>query len=498
LKALIKITIGVCLLLSSFSKGQTSLFFDKYYKTGYDNLYTSNVLFLEDSTYAVLSYVRDSITGQQNMSLLKIDKLGNEILKKTHNLGFDYLYYYNGLRQFTSISKTSIFSTAVTYTNSQATIIINKISKQTLDTIKSFNYYDGLYSYYAPNIIQINNNKFFLIGNKFNSTNYWPFIFEMDSNLVIKSSITCVNTQSLSTKIALYDNINKKLVLGGGIASSLLSFISIVDTLGAFSNTYINNSCSNITQKIIYSVFDNSYITIGFKKTSVYGSQTMVRPYVCKFNATNLNLIWQKTYGKSNMVNTLYNGVVNTDGSIVVVGRYSDSLNNPLTNLNCNAVMIKIRSNGDSLWMKEFDNLNNTSGPSNNWWEYFSGIDKTPEGGYITCGGPFQMPLPKAWIVKTDSMGCALASCMPASINEEMQNKSGNIYPNPASNIIYLNLPKSILNSDIEIINTLGTVVAKYPLSTEKINIEKLNSGTYFIKVQTQDYTPYYSKFIKE
>lgn len=477
--------IGVFLLLTSLSKGQASLFFDKYYKTGYDNGYSSNVMFLEDSTYAVLNYVRDSITGQQNMSLLKIDKFGNEILKKTHDFGFDYLTYFNGLRQFTSISNTSIFSTAVTYTNSQSTVVVNKLSKQTLDTIKNLNYYDGLYSYYAPNIVKIHSNKFFLIGNKFDAVNYWPFIFEMDSNLVVKNSVTCINTQSLSTKIGFYDNVNKNLVLGGGIGINLLSFIAIVDTLGNFSNTYINNTCSNGISKIIYSPFDNTYITVGAKKTSVYGSQVMLRPYICKYNATNLNLIWQKTYGKSNMVNTLYNGVVNADGSIVVVGRYSDSLNNPLTNLNCNAVMLKIRSNGDSLWMKEFDNLNNTSGPSNNWWEYFSGIEKTPEGGYIMCGGPLQMPLPKAWVVKTDSLGCELSACMPAGINEISNNLNEfNVYPNPVTNSLHISLNEiEFEKAEVLIVNQLGQVVLRTKYKSA-LDVSVLNNGVYTLQIR--------------
>src|SRR5687768_13781426 len=85
LKFNVRIFIAVCLLLNNFSKGQTSLYFDKYFKTGYDNLLTSNVLFLEDSTYAFLNYVRDSATGRQNMALLKVDKFGNELLKKTHD-----------------------------------------------------------------------------------------------------------------------------------------------------------------------------------------------------------------------------------------------------------------------------------------------------------------------------------------------------------------------------------------------------------------------------
>lgn len=486
MKLFIKITLIVCFLQVFICEGQTSLYFDKYYKTGYDNLLTSNILLLEDTTYTFLNYVRDSTTGRQNMSLLKTDEFGNELLKKTHDFGFDYLAYLNGLRQFTSASKSSILVTAITYTNSQSTISINKISKQTFDTIKNLNYYDGLFSYYAPNIIKIHNNKFFLIGNKFDAINYWPFIFELDSNLVIKNNITCVNTQSLSTKIAFYDPINKKLVLGGGIGINMISFISIVDTLGNFVNTFINNSCSNVSSKIIYSAYDNTYITIGAKKTSVYGSQVMLRPYVCKYNANNLNLIWQKTYGKSNMVNTLYDGVVNADGSIVLVGRYSDSLNNPLTNINCNAVMLKIRSNGDSLWMKQFDNLNNTSGPSNNWWESFFGIEKTSEGGYIMCGNAQQMPLAKAWVVKTDSLGCDTATCLFSSGFNEISNNNFalNVYPNPNSGSFNIEVTENDrVETEISLVNVLGIEIKRYRINSGSIKAENIPPGIYTLQL---------------
>jgi hypothetical protein len=501
LKALIKITIVVCLLLSSFSKGQ-SLFFDKYYKVGYPTAQSNNVLMLEDSTYVILSYVKDSLTGRQDLGLHKVDKYGNLLVKKiTNYFGFDYLRPGNSFNNFIHSSKTSLISVAATYSGTISAVIFTKISKQNLDTIKTSLLSDGFF-YNIGNLIKIRDNKFFAIGNKGNTTSQWPVIFELDSNLTISNTINSLNTNSVATFFADYDKTNKNFILGGSvtIGMNFYSFISKMDTLGSFISTFINNDgVGNGLAQIFYSAYDNAYVTIGNKKTSVYGSQNFYRFHVCKYNASSLSKIWEKTYGHSNMVNALYDATINPDGSIVIVGRYSDSLLNPLTNINCNAALLKIRSNGDSLWMKQFDNLNNTSGPSNNWWEGFFGIEKTPEAGYIMCGNAQQMPLAEAWVVKTDSLGCALASCMPFSgIYEETPIQYGNIYPNPASTIIYLNLPKGILYSEIEIINTLGMVVAKYPYSTEKINIEKLSSGTYFIKVQTQDYIPNYSKFIKE
>jgi len=114
------------------------------------------------------------------------------------------------------------------------------------------------------------------------------------------------------------------------------------------------------------------------------------------------------------------------------------------------------------------------------------------------CGNAQQMPLAKAWVVKTDSLGCVFAGCSTASVEENsFIQEQLTVYPNPTDNFIYLNLPIGIANIDIEVVNTLGQCVAKHRSTIERINTENLPAGTYFIKVQSPHFLPYYCKFVK-
>lgn len=502
MRLLLKISIIVCFLLHFTSRGQTSLFYDKYYKVGYTNVQNNNILLLEDSTYAFLSYVKDSATGRQDLGLFKIDKYGNFLIKKTINyFNLDYLRPGTSFNTFINSSKTSLMSVAGTYSGTLSTIIFTKINKLTLDTLKTNLYNDATYQYNIGNLIKMNPNKFYAIGNKFTASLYWPVIFELDSNLIIKNTITCSNTNSLTAFFGMYDSFNKKLIMGGAqfIGPNGNGFIAISDTLGNITNTHVNTTSTiNGLSQIFYSTYDNTYISIGGTRSSVYGGNNMYRLQVCKYSSS-LTPIWQKTYGHANIVNNFYDGIVNPDGSMIIVGRFSDSVANPLTNINCNAVMLKIRSNGDSLWMKQFDSLNYTAGPSNYWYESFFGVEKTPEGGYIMCGNAQQMPLSKAWVIKTDSLGCDLASCMPTGISEN-KNTIAQIYvfPNPVSNTLNISMQQKEFDKlEIEITNTLGQAVLKLPYSNQ-IDVSKLSQGFYNLKIISKGDQIYYSKFIKE
>lgn len=69
----------VC-LLHGFCSGQT--FFQKFYKTGNQNFWSTHIFPQSDSSHVVFNYVEDSATGRQDLATFKIDKNGNELLKK--------------------------------------------------------------------------------------------------------------------------------------------------------------------------------------------------------------------------------------------------------------------------------------------------------------------------------------------------------------------------------------------------------------------------------
>ncbi|MFN4233654.1 MAG: T9SS type A sorting domain-containing protein [Bacteroidia bacterium] len=97
---------------------------------------------------------------------------------------------------------------------------------------------------------------------------------------------------------------------------------------------------------------------------------------------------------------------------------------------------------------------------------------------------------------------CQSPSCtyyIIPSVNEHEQNNSLQIYPNPASTILNINLPNNV--SIISIYNYAGQLVAQKTLSNNEqfiqLNVVHYSSGIYWLQVQGQDAVQV-KKFVKQ
>ena len=212
----------------------------------------------------------------------------------------------------------------------------------------------------------------------------------------------------------------------------------------------------------------------------------MSRLQVCKYDI-NLNPIWKKTYGRASIINSAYDAVLNTDGSLVIACGYSDSTSLPLMNLDGKGVILKINTNGDSLWMRQYNNYVTGIAPAN-YWETFYGIEKTLDGGYILCGAIVNKPQGKAWVVKTDSLGCIALGCgsiITEAIENTLLKNKFTIFPNPCSDI--LNVDAEAKYTNMQIINSLGQVIKEENVISQNnkntIDIKDLPEGVYLLKL---------------
>lgn len=84
-----------------------------------------------------------------------------------------------------------------------------------------------------------------------------------------------------------------------------------------------------------------------------------------------------------------------TNGSLIIAGW----LNNSSTQ-NCDAFVMGIDNNGDSLWYRKYGGINT---------DYIQDIASTNDGGVILCGETYSNLLPNtssnAWLLKLDSLG---------------------------------------------------------------------------------------------
>ncbi len=91
------------------------------------------------------------------------------------------------------------------------------------------------------------------------------------------------------------------------------------------------------------------------------------------------------------------------------------------------------------------------------------------------------------------------ACSSPVSIKEFSDiHYSLKIYPNPASNILYLESEQEFnAGSAVEIINALGQTVLKLPYNAE-IDVSGISRGYYILQVITNSNQRLYSKFVKQ
>jgi hypothetical protein len=488
-------------------------YFDNYYKTGFNNLYSCNVITTPDSGCVFVNYIRDSATSRQDVGFIKLDKHGNELIKTSFSLyNLDHLAFLQGMKNFIPATPSSYFLSGGTYTSTSINnwAVITKINRHTLDTIKILLVKDPNYTYATNNIIKLHENKYLLIGNKGNVNSVSPVVLLMDSSLTITNTIIINNVpHGFGCNNAIYNPVNKKILLvGSNSVGQYPNILVHIDTNGVVTHTY--SSVSSFTtgfSQVFFSAIDTTYVCIGGRVDSIYGNHPLFKLCICKYDL-NLNMLWLKTYGEAALGNSLADAVVTSDGSIVSSGSYSKLTTLPLMNKDQNGVILKVNKDGHFRWMQEYSH----QGPGN-LDEYFNGIDETKEGGFILCGNVVYMPKAEAWAVKTDGFGCVLSGCISTTVSVDsvdvppppppdtstvgfnenyIKNLGIKFYPNPFNENLSIDINsefshKNNLEFEIQLMTVLGQSsscdIKKLSNSQFQLNTSKLVPGVFFIKV---------------
>ncbi|MES2799892.1 MAG: FG-GAP-like repeat-containing protein [Bacteroidota bacterium] len=84
-----------------------------------------------------------------------------------------------------------------------------------------------------------------------------------------------------------------------------------------------------------------------------------------------------------------------------------------------------------------------------------------------------------------------------AGINEET-NELISIYPNPTENFLTINYAYEVKISAIEIVSMTGALVKSYPITSNKLDVSGIKTGTYLLVVKSENGTKYTSRFVKK
>ncbi len=227
---------------------------------------------------------------------------------------------------------------------------------------------------------------------------------------------------------------------------------------------------------------------------------------ITKMNSTTGQKIWSKKYKPlrnvdNPVIHQHHEVEVDDNGNVFVVGT-GIAVNPDSTASSYKGFILKLNNNGDSLWSRFYD-----YGDFFQHDAQFNDFVITDDGG-ILAGGfwnpPYMDYKQGAWLVKTDSLGNAPGMFI-VGIEENnlvIKRQQPLLYPNPATDNINLSFEETP-NEELElsIYSATGAIVKQQKLSSfendYKINIEGLESGVYFVKIQSAEGTLYSSKFIK-
>ena len=215
---------------------------------------------------------------------------------------------------------------------------------------------------------------------------------------------------------------------------------------------------------------------------------------VSKINLNMHTVIWERNYYlyKSIECIGLHQAIgVETlsDGSIIVNGtleKYGSDKS---------AYILKLNSNGDSLWTKtyRFKNSNSTRSQLND-------LLLCDDGGFLGVG--YYSPSPgsnsSAWLFKTDANGVL------GFESSRVESSRFKVFPNPAHDYTTLSYPCKFANLSYSIIDIQGKIIQTVPLTTSDdintnevlLNLTGLDKGTYQIIVKTSNLTLWSEKLV--
>ncbi|MCK9401354.1 MAG: T9SS type A sorting domain-containing protein [Bacteroidales bacterium] len=217
-------------------------------------------------------------------------------------------------------------------------------------------------------------------------------------------------------------------------------------------------------------------------------------------------ILWNKKFGSSKPNNYLRNIRVLNDGCIIATGALRKYNPEP----DWVGWILKIDSDGDSLWYREYYNL-----PGQESKNYLYDVIETSDNGLIACGyvNPY---LPDTgstdtWVIKLDSIGCDSAGCdTTVGIAEEHGSMEAwghgglIIWPNPARDQIhvrfYMDDGRFYKDFRLEIYDIFGRNVKEIKVPDKQdevqINVEGYPRGMYLAVLKERQIIKANTKFI--
>lgn len=364
-----------------------NIYFNKTYDFFGNPEGASNVVPV-DSGYLIVGFIRDSL-NYRAVGILFIDTMGNEIWKKDYGIPGNNVY--PGLVGSFVPTSDGGFALGgnVAYSNGDSDVMLWRFDSSG-DTLWTKIYIDTSNLAVAYNCTQTRDGGFVLAGysDEFPSN---TMLMKTDS-VGIAEWTQFYNGFGAVSVDTCYDG---GYILGASNAANNNGYVIKTDSAGnmqwskTFGGPYDENPLT------VRATQDGGYILAGdtaIVPESIFEDSTQL--YLIKLDSAG-NTEWGKEYARVTIAASFTMVSELNDGSFIATGQTL----HPKAVESFNGVLLKVNSQGDSLWYREYNYCTYSV-------DYFRDAQPTKDSGFIAVG--FKNKCPTAqdmWVVKTNCLG---------------------------------------------------------------------------------------------
>ena len=472
------------MLLHLFAKGQ--IYYNKnidFESTNSWNGYSS-LLIDQDTIYTVGS---NNIPNALAFYINKLDKNANLLLSKSYSIDSTYLFGAQGTNGLLKI-KNNYYSVAgqtdansfnegwfVKFNSSLDTIftkkrnITNSVGTSLRFSLKVNN-----------NIVTLGDVAYYNSNVNFNFGQVYLVKFDTLANIIWEHEYGNPGTVSEFVK-GIYPAADGGFFIYGyvtGYQQWSQCYLLKVDSIG---NQVWQRSWGGLYHDELrgfYEMSDGNLLVSGYKQEENNGFEFR-RAYLAMLTPDGTQRLWEKTFFGLDVFSTnetdLFAMFKNNDGTFHIWGNED---NHPANIIR--PFLMHFSANFDSLDTKYYSYWNGPGAQN-----YIRDIVKMPDQGYVACGFGWDNNNDQdGWLLRIDSNGCANVNCTPLAIQENTDDaiKDVAIYPNPATDKIYIKTKPTEIIKSIRLFDSRGTAI-KAQITGNEIDVSMLATGLYIIEI---------------
>ncbi len=256
-----------------------------------------------------------------------------------------------------------------------------------------------------------------------------------------------------------------------------------VDSMGNYISQWLDTNTRNLWPRGMQQTADSGWIIVRQHLSYDINDFQKYNASIVKYD-NHFGIEWEQHLGDSSDVTGFYDVEILPDGKYIACGTTpiwgSDSAHRF-------GWIVKFDTDGTVIWDRKYVSYERFGTHS-----FLDDIDVLPNGDLLACGElqfTFDVgitPLQQGWILRTDSNGCELSSCVTGISQSEIRHPKFAIFPNPASDQVFIE-SATTTQGELSIADELGRVLYTNPHfdGATAIKVNNWMNGIYFYRLRT-------------